>query len=145
MAANRTTAGWLQEFNLRVAMVRIVVYGLAIAAVVSVVPGIEVDEGNPLVDIVIVGFIYGLLSAYVKPVLALVLMRFVIETYGLVIVLINVAIFLLLAYLSGFITVEGIGSALVGAVLLGLLVFFLEGLLGLTPPVADRGSIEVRD
>ncbi|MFA9401185.1 MAG: phage holin family protein [Acidobacteriota bacterium] len=124
---------------------RILVYGLAIAAVVTVVPGIEVDEGNPFVDIVFVGIIYGLLSAYIKPVLALVLMRFVVETYGLVIVLINVAIFLLLAYLSGFITVEGVGSALVGAVLLGLLVFFLEGLLGLTPPVADRGSSEVRD
>lgn len=131
------------EYTFRVVLVRVLAYGLAIAIVVLVVPGVTGTTDSVLLGALWAGVVYGLLNGIVKPLFGMLLMRFIVQTYGLVMVIINIAIFGLLAWLTGIIEVDSVLAAVLAGIGLGIVVFLLEGVLGLTRPVyAPPGESE---
>ena len=126
------------SFNPRLALVRVISAGLTAVLTVLIVPGLKFS-GSEWWRIVLVAVVFGLLNAIVKPALQFFVLRFIISTYGLVVILINIVLLGLLAALSdGLIEVED-GRALVfGGVLIGALGLIFDTLLGANPPMLDK-------
>jgi ubiquinone biosynthesis protein len=129
--------------NWRVTLVRFVVGGLLVAIVVALLPSVSADLEAPLRAILIVALVYALLDAYVRPVLSVLLIPFVVQSYGLALVAVDVLLFTLLLLFSGSLLQvvddplvgSGLLPILVGGLVLGILKLTAEALLGLTPPV----------
>jgi ubiquinone biosynthesis protein len=98
-------------------------------------PGIRTGFDLTFGSIALLAVIYGLLNALVRPALDLVLMPFVVQTYGFVVVLIDVLIFGLLVLFAASIDANSVWQIVLGGTLLGVLRMVGIGLLGLTPPV----------
>ncbi len=139
----RSVGAWLKErLNWRVAVVRVVANGLAIALVVAVFPGVDAATDHPVLAALWVGLIYGVLNALVRPVLNLLLVPFVLQTYGLVMALVNILVFVLLGYVSRLIEIDSVWAAIGGGITLSILAWLLEGVLGLSKPVAGDATGE---
>ncbi len=116
------------------AIARILVNAAALA-VVLLLPGYEL-QGNKIVSFVIVALIFGLLSAIVKPLLQFFAVPFILETFGLAIILVDMLLLWLLDRFAGsLIEVDGLRAYVVGAVVIGVITFLLEGIFGVTPPI----------
>ena len=74
-----------------------------------------------------------------RPALEFLFLPYVLQSLGLVMIVINAVLLALLA-LTSVLEIEGVVPLLVGAVLAGVVGFFLDSLLGLTPPVIDDAS-----
>lgn len=87
----------------------------------------------------------GVLNAVVKPIVQILALRFIFATGGLVVILINTAMWLLLSWLfPKLIAVDGIIWALLGDAVLGLASTFLENLLGMSQPIVSEKYPELR-
>lgn len=140
-AEQRRSRGWLAErFNPRVALVRLVANGIAIALVVLVFPGIDAATDRPVLATLWVGLLYGLLNALVRPLLNLVLVPFLLQTYGLVMAVVNIVIFVLLSYVSTLVEVDSVWAAIGGGITLSIVAWLFEGVLGLSKPVIEDGE-----
>jgi putative membrane protein len=122
-------------FNWRVAIVRVIANGLAVAVVLIVIPKIWADTDRPVLATLWVGLIYGVLNAALRPVLNLIVVPFFLQTYGLVMILVNIGVFALVAWASGLIIVESWWAVIFGGILFSCVSWALEGVLGLTRPV----------
>lgn len=82
-------------------LVRLIINALALVAAVQLVPGITLDyRANPLA-LVAVALVFAVINSYLKPIVRLLSLPISFLTLGLVGVVINVAMLLLLAYVSG--------------------------------------------
>lgn len=125
-------------------LIRVAVNTLAAAIVMNVVPGLRLAPFTFLdepfattLSYMAVGLIFGILHTFVRPVILFVAGRLYIWSMGLLALAADTLIFLLLSYLAP--TVWQVGgtrlfSAVLGAMLLGLLVVILEALTGLDSP-----------
>lgn len=123
------------HFNWRVAIVRLISNGLAIVIVLLIVPDVWADADRPVLAALWLALIYGVLNALVRPLLNLLVVPFFIQTYGLIMILVNIAVFALLAWVSGLVHVESWWAVIVGSILLSIVSWLFEGVLGLTKPV----------
>jgi putative membrane protein len=123
----------------KIILIRTIVNGLAIALVAFFMPGISLAEPS-LVNFLILGVVFGLLNAFVKPIIQFLTISLLFITFGLILVVVNAVILLLLDWLmpQQFLTVQSVWAALLGGLLIGLLTSFLEELLGLTRPIVDK-------
>ena len=105
-------------------VLKVVVNALALAVAAWLVDGIRLtsstDEGQ-FVTLLVVGLIFGVVNAFVRPVVTLLSLPFIILTLGLMIFVINALMLMLTARLAdafdlGF-HVDGFWNALVGAVI----------------------------
>ncbi|MFV1963080.1 MAG: phage holin family protein, partial [Acidimicrobiia bacterium] len=103
-----------RRVNIRVVIVRLLMDILLIAIVLSLMPGFRTDLDFTLRSIAILAVIYGLLNAFVRPALDLILMPFVVQTYGIVIVIVDIMIFLLLVFFAGSLSASSVWQVLVG-------------------------------
>ena len=126
--------------NWRLILVRFVTDAVLIVVVIWLLPGLRTGADLSLLDIVVITAIYGLLNAFVRPALDLLLMPFLVQSYGLVLVLVDVIVFALLVLLVGDVEADRLVTVIVGGLLLGLLHLGAVGLLGLTPPVLPEGA-----
>ncbi len=128
-----------QASNWRLYLVRFLSAGIAVVLTVMLVPGLRFTRGWEPGEFLLVAVVFGLLNMLVKPVLQFVALRFIFNTYGLVVVLINA---LLLVMLTGIVddlmTADRPIAIVAGGLVVGILGLFLETLLGATPPVLDR-------
>ena len=125
-------------FNVRVALVRVPANALAVALTVAILPRIDVTSNRPLLGYLLIGVVFGVLNAFVKPVLQYVALPLLLESFGLVVVLVDMLIFWLLdLFFPHTLHVQGFWGYLTGGVLLGLLSFLIDTLLGLTPPIVN--------
>lgn len=125
------------HLNWKLILMRVVVNGLAIALTAWLLAGIDVADPL-LVNFLLMGAVFGLLNAFVKPAIQFLTLSLLFVTYGLVIILINTVMLLLLEFVfTGILLIENIWWAIAGGILIGLLGLFLENLLGLTPPIID--------
>jgi putative membrane protein len=125
------------HLNWKLILMRVVINGLAIALTAWLLPGIDVMQPL-LVNFLLMGAVFGLLNAFVKPAIQFLTLSLLFVTYGLVIILINTVMLLLLEFVfTGILLIENIWWAIAGGILIGLLGLFLENLLGLTPPIID--------
>lgn len=136
--------------NRRVTLVRFVVSALLVTLVLALLPSIDADVQAPIASILILALIYAVLDAFVRPLLNVWLMPFVVQSYGLALAAVDVLLFALLLRLSrpflewlgNPLEVEGLTALIIGGVLLGLLRLAAEAVLGLTPPVGTETAVQ---
>jgi putative membrane protein len=91
----------------------------------DVLPGLDVVE-NPDAPLGIygtylwIGLIFGVVNAIVGPVLRLLSLPFVVLTLGLFLLVINAALLGLTAALSDRLSIDGIGTAIIGGLILAV-------------------------
>jgi putative membrane protein len=124
--------------NWRLFLVRVVTSGLAVIVTVALVPGLGFASFG-WGSFTLIGLVFGLLNGLVKPFLQFFSLRYLVASYGLVVVLINALLLGLLSWiLDGKIEARSVLSFLVGGLLIGLIGTFLDTLAGTTPPILDR-------
>ena len=118
-------------------IIRIAVNSLAIWLTTLILPGLEIvhktDEGWKQVGVVlVVGLIFTILNAIVKPIIQLFSIPFLLLTFGLFAFVINAIMLLLTDWVSGLIgwglSVENFGWALLGAIVISLIAMVLNSL-----------------
>jgi ubiquinone biosynthesis protein len=129
----------LSRFGWRVTLVQFLSNALLIAVLILVLPGFELHAKHELLAILWLAVVFGVVTAVVRPVLEFLFLPYVLQTLGLVMVAINAIVLALLA-LTSVLEVRGVVALLVGAVVMGAVGFFLDAVLGLTPPVAEDAS-----
>lgn len=126
-------------------LVRIAVNGFAVALTVVILPGIQLapDVENRLISILVylvLGGLFGLINAFIRPLVLLVTGALVIWTMGLFTFLINGLLFYLLSVLSPNLMVinyPGLLWMIVAGAIMAISVTILEAIFGLDSPVAD--------
>jgi putative membrane protein len=122
---------------------RVVVNGLALALVVLILPGVRESAGHPVLGYLALGAIFGLINAFVKPALQFVALPGLLGSMGMVVILVDIITFWLLESLTSLLSTTGFLWVVLAGVLLGLLSYVLDNLLGLVPPIlSDRRDIE---
>lgn len=110
-------------------LLRLVLNTLALWIVTQLYGGIYFARGSGLGDYLLAGLIFGLANALLKPVLLLLTLPFNILTLGLFTLIVNAMILLIVASLTPL-DVRGFGGALIGALLLSVISFGLNLLIG---------------
>ncbi|MGB7979574.1 MAG: phage holin family protein [Candidatus Nanopelagicales bacterium] len=127
-----------QLSNWRLYLIHFLVAGIAVVLTVLLVPGLRFT-GWGWGEFVRIAVIFGLLNAIVKPLLQFLALRFILNTYGLVVVLINTVMLGLLGWLMpDQFQAERPLALLAGGFVVGVLGLVLETLLGANQPVLDR-------
>jgi putative membrane protein len=102
---------------------------LALYVATQVVPGVEYH--GPWLGLLLVAAVFGLVNALVRPVVVLLTCPFVLLTLGLGLLLINAAMLGLTAWLtSDWLTVEGCVPAVLGALLISVVSYLFNLLVG---------------
>lgn len=116
---------------MRTFFLRLGVNAVVIFVTAALLPGIHVRDENPLTYLLL-GILFGVLNAVVKPVLKVLTCPLILLTLGLFILVINGLILLLTSVLSGgALVVDGLGTAILGGIVMSLTNVVLEVLLGL--------------
>ncbi len=111
-------------------LLRVIINAIAIAITASLLPGIHVVNQD-LGTLLVIGLIFGLVNALIKPILAVLTCPFIILTLGLFIFVINGAMLLLTASLSGGrLIIDGFWWAVLGGIIMGIVGLVLESVLG---------------
>ncbi|HEX6888719.1 MAG TPA: phage holin family protein [Candidatus Nanopelagicales bacterium] len=127
-----------QALNWRIYLIRFLTAGLSVVLTVLLLPGLRF-AGWRWGEFLTIAIAFGLLNMLVKPLLQFLSLRFIFNTYGLVVVLINSLLLLLLGLLMpDRFQVERPIALLGGGLLVGLLGLILETVLGANPPILDR-------
>lgn len=124
--------------NWRLLLVRTLTSAVAVVVTVFVLPGLSFQHWRDG-DFVLVGIVFGLLTALVKPVLLFLALRYVVVSYGLVLILANAVLLWLLSVLLGhLIHARDLLAVLLGGLIVGVVGTLLDALAGVTPPILDR-------
>lgn len=127
------------HLNWRLAFAHIVINAFALGFTVFLLPGIRLSSDNTFFALIASGLIFGLLNAFIKPILQFVMFQFLFVTFGLVLIVINFILLLLLAWLTpGWFQSDSMLWTLLAALVVGLTAMIAENLLGLSPPIVDR-------
>jgi len=111
-------------------LIRVVVNAIAIAVAATLLPGIHVRDGS-ISTYLLLGIVFGLVNALVKPIVTLLTCPLIIVTLGLFILVINGLMLMLTGSLTGLLAVNGLGSAILGGIVMGLVNVVLEAVFGL--------------
>ncbi len=129
------------NFNWRLAVAHILVNSLALGLTFLILPGLYIVHPNKLLSLLVSALIFGVLNAFIRPVLQFLMFNFLFATFGLVLVLINfILLFLLGKLLDGWFEATRWWNLLLAAILVGLFGVIFENLLGLTPPIAEHSA-----
>lgn len=116
----------MREFILRV-----IVNAIAIAITAALLPGINVANMD-IGTLAIVGLVFGIVNALVKPIVVALTCPFVILSLGLFLVVINGCMLSLTGYFVGDrLTIDGFIWAILGGIVMGVIGMVLEGMLGI--------------
>ncbi len=114
-------------------LLRVVVNALALAAATWLLSGITVtgdNAGQQLVTLLLVGAVFGVVNAIVRPVVTILSIPFIILTLGLLIFVINALMLLLTSWLSGQLGldfhVDGFWTAVLGSIIISVATWLLE-------------------
>lgn len=114
-------------------LVRVVVNALALGVATWLLADIRLGSegrGKQILTLLLVGVVFGLVNAVVRPVVKLLSLPFIIVTLGLLIFVINALMLLLTSWLSEQLGlgwhVEGFLTALVGALIITVITWILE-------------------
>ena len=107
-------------------LARLLLNGVAIILAAYVLPGLHVDGPVPAL---IAGVILGFVNAIVRPVLFLLTLPLTLLTLGLFIFVLNAICFALTALVVPGFSVDGFGWALLGALLVSVVSWILNGIV----------------
>jgi putative membrane protein len=119
------------KFAIKVVILAAVFYGLTRF---DVLPGLDVipNPEGPLGEFgtyLWIGLIFGVVNAIVGPVLRLLSLPFVVLTLGLFLLVVNAALLGLTAALTGRLTIDGFGTAVLGGLILAIAGWVADQLL----------------
>ncbi len=113
---------------LRNFLLRVLINAIALAITAAILPGITTS--GDIGALVVVALIFGVVNAIVKPIAILLTLPFTIITFGLFIFVINGLMLLLTSSLSGGrLEVAGLGTAILGGIVMGLAAMVVEAVL----------------
>lgn len=105
-------------------LIRLIINGIAIWAAAEIVPGMTLDTAEPS-GLVLVVLVFAIINSLLKPVAKLLGFPFIILTLGLFTLVINAGLLALTAWLVGPLDVQGFGSAMLGALIVSVVSWFL--------------------
>lgn len=112
-------------------LLRLIVNAAALAATAALLPGISV-RNNEMGTLLVIAFVFGLVNAVLKPVFLILSCPLIILTLGLFAIVVNGLMLLITdALAGGRFTVDGLGWAILGGLVVGVLSGILEGVLDL--------------
>lgn len=119
-------------------LIRLAISALALWITTVIVPGITLSTdsiGEAILTLVIVAVIFGVVNAVLRPIIKTVGCAFYVLTLGLVAIVVNGALFLLTSWIAGeldlpFHVDDFWPSAVVGALLVGIVSWVLNALVG---------------
>jgi putative membrane protein len=112
-------------------LLRLIINAAALAATAALLPGIGVRD-NDIGTLLVVALIFGLVNAVLKPVFLILSCPLIILTLGLFAVVINGLMLLITdALAGGRFTVDGLGWAILGGLVVGAISGILERALDL--------------
>jgi putative membrane protein len=118
-------------------VLKVVVNALALAVAAWLVDGIRLTSStqeSQFVTLLVVGLIFGVVNAFVRPVVTLLSLPFIILTLGLMIFVINALMLMLTGWLAGQLglafAVDGFWSAVWGALIISIVTWGLEIVVG---------------
>jgi len=124
---------------LRNFVIRLFVNAVALAGVAWLLPGIHI-KNNDLETVLIVALIFGLVNALIKPVIVILSCPLICLTLGLFVVVVNGLMLLITDELAGDrFEVEGLGWAMLGGLVVGVIAGILDGALKDDDP-SQRGG-----
>jgi len=131
--------------------IRVVINAIGIALTAMLIPGIQVAN-NDIGTLLLIGLVFGIVNAIIKPILIFLTCPAVLVTLGLFILVINGVMLMITDSLVGdrLIIEGGIGTAIVGGIVMAIVSLVLEGIMGLddndkNKPVKDGDTIVYKD
>jgi putative membrane protein len=110
-------------------IIRLVINAIALWVAAYLVPGIGLTDNAG--GLVIVALVFGLVNAFIRPIVAVLSCPFYVLTLGLFTFIVNAFMLWLTAQFSGGnMAVEGIWPAILGGIVVGIVSFVLSMLLG---------------
>jgi len=117
-------------------ILRVIINAIGIAVVAEIVPGITIGNDH-IGTLIIIGVVFGILNAILKPILILLTCPAVLLSLGLFILVINGVMLLCTAsLLPERLQIEGFWPAVLGGIVMSIISLILESLLG----VKDNNS-----
>jgi putative membrane protein len=110
-------------------IVRLIVNAIALILVAYLIPGVHVSGFG---GAVVAAIILGIVNAVLKPILVILSLPLEILTLGLFTFVINAVLFYLVAKLGIGLSVDGFGSAFIGALVLSIVSFVLSSFVAAT-------------
>jgi putative membrane protein len=112
-------------------LVRVVINAVGIAITAALLDGVHVAN-NDIGTLLIIGLVFGIVNALVKPVLIFLTCPAVIVTLGLFLLVINGLMLMLTASLiPARLQIDGFGTAVLAGLIMGILGMVMESALGL--------------
>ena len=112
-------------------LLRLIINAAALVATAALLPGIGV-RNNEIGTLLVVAFVFGLVNAVLKPVFIILSCPLIILTLGLFAIVVNGLMLLITdALAGGRFTVDGLGLAMLGGLVVGAISGILEGVLDL--------------
>jgi len=108
-------------------VIRLFVNALALSLAAYLVPGITLEGGFG--GVLLVAFVFGLVNAFLKPIVWVLSFPFLILTLGLFAFVVNAAMLLLTARFTEPLAVSGLGAAILGSIVISLVSAFVGGAL----------------
>ena len=115
-------------------LIRVVVNALALGAAAWLLDGIRVegDTQKQLLTLLAVGAVFGVINAFVAPVVKLLSLPFIIVTLGLFLLVVNALMLLLTSSISDALglrfAVDGFWTAVLGSIIISIVSAVLGGL-----------------
>ncbi|MBZ0285372.1 MAG: phage holin family protein [Anaerolineae bacterium] len=111
-------------------VLRVIINAIGIAVVAEIVPGISIGNDH-IGTLILIGLVFGILNAILKPILILLTCPAVLLSLGLFILVINGVMLLCTAsVLPNRLQIDGFWPALLGGIVMSILSLILESLLG---------------
>ena len=108
-------------------IIRLFVNALALSAAAWLIDGIQLS--GDFADVLIVALLFGILNAVLKPILVLFSLPFILLTLGLFAFVVNGVMLLVTARLTQHLAVSGLGSAILGSLVVTIVTMILGGAL----------------
>lgn len=111
-------------------ILRVIIYAVGIPLVAEIVPGIHVAN-DTLGTLLIIGLVFGIINAILKPLITLLTCPLVIISLGLFVLVINAVVLLVTASLiPARLQIDGFWPAFVGGIVMSIISMVLERILG---------------
>lgn len=105
-------------------LIRLVVNAVALAAAAWLIGGVQLSPG--LENLLVVALIFGLVNAFIKPVLKILSLPLIFLTLGLFTFVINALMLMLTAAFTVRLSVSGFGAALLGSIVISIVSLLLS-------------------
>lgn len=127
---------WFRKrLNWRVLVMSLLINMFAIGLTALILPGLKLIDNRFLV-LAVMAAALGLLNTFIKPILQLLTIRLLFVTYGLILIVTNTVVLLLIGWIfPNRIEIQGIFTAILGGIMIGLIGMFLDYVFGVIPPL----------